>query len=497
MDAAGVKSRPNIVMIMTDQHRADFSRLAGFGLDTTPFLDSLAVAGSWFPHAYTSAPACVPARTSLLTGRYPSAHRVTQNSNENVAFFTRDLVDVLRDAGYRTVFSGKPHMYRKPEDFDSYSGPYFHTEGPERSTSDHEFDVWLESLDHGVSHEPTPFPLERQLSFRIVSDAIDLVSDRVDERPVFLWVSFPEPHNPYQVPEPYFSMFDESDVPDRVNGPEAADAKGAQWAWLRELIEEKRPGYDEEWRRYRANYCGELRLLDDQIKRLLTHLEQELDGETIIVFLSDHGDFVGEYGLQRKGVGMPECLMRIPLFFYWPGHIEAAMREQLVSIADVLPTLCEILGLKIPPGVQGRSLEPILTGHAVPADVFSSVYAERGFGGAEYGPGERPPLHFPYPGRTFDELNTVTQSGRSAMVRRGNHKLIAHSSGRAELYDLEADPTETRNLIDQHESAAVRSAMLADLVQWLLHVQDDLPLGRYSLKPAEHNWIHIKHPTKE
>ena len=316
--------KPNVVVIMTDQQRADFSRLSGFGLDTTPFLDGMAENGSYFPEAYTAAPACVPARTSLLTGRFPVAHRVTQNSNASHAFYSQDLLDVLRGAGYDLMFAGKPHMYPDADDFDSYEGPYFHTDGPERTDGDAAFDEWLAELDHSVSHEPTPFPLENQLSYRIVSSAIEQVDVRIGEQPAFLWVSFPEPHNPYQVPEPYFSMFAEADVPEREHGPEVAQAKGGHWRWLQNLIESKRPEYDGEWRRYRANYCGELRLLDDQIKRLVEHLDIALHGETLFIFLSDHGDYVGEYGLQRKGAGMPECLMRIPMFFSGSGATPAS-----------------------------------------------------------------------------------------------------------------------------------------------------------------------------
>lgn len=489
---------PNIVMVMTDQNRADFSKRSGFALDTTPFLDALAAAGAWFPTAYTSAPACVPARTSLLTGRFPSAHRVTQNSNEHAAIFAEDLLGVLKDRGYRTVFSGKPHMYAQPADFDSYAGPYFHEGGPERTRADAEFDAWLRGLDHGVSHSPTPFPLEQQLPYRIVDDAIRAVDQEQDaSRPVFLWVSFPEPHNPYQAPEPYFGMFDEAEIPQRSSGPEAAAAKGGQWSWLRDLIEQKRPGYDDEWRRYRANYCGQLRLIDDQVRRLMHELDRALAGETLFVFLSDHGDYAGDYGLQRKGVGMPECLMRIPLIFHWPGRVLPARHEEYASIVDILPTLCEIVGGEIPPGVHGRSLAPLLRGEAAPEGIFSTAYAERGFGGAEYGADERPTLHFPYEGRTFDELNTVTQSGRSAMLRRGRHKLIAHSSGRLELYDLASDPAELDNLAGLAEVAQIEAAMLAGLLQWTLRVQDDLPPGRYTAKTLEHNWVPTGNVEKE
>ncbi len=476
------------MVVMTDQHRADFSRRAGFALDTTPFLDSLAERGTNFPLAYTSAPACVPARTSLLTGRFPAAHRVTQNSTAAHAYYATDLLDVLGEAGYELLFAGKPHMHPGPEDFDAYAGPYFHTHGPRTCAEDEAFDDWLDQLDHGVSPSPTPFPLERQLAHRIVTAAIAQAGARAGDRPVFMWVSFPEPHNPYQVPEPYFSMFDEAEVPSRLHGPEVARAKGGHWRWLQELIAAKRPGYDEQWRRYRATYCGELRLLDDQVKRLVEHLEQTLDGETLFVFLSDHGDYVGEYGLQRKGAGMPECLMRIPMFFTGDGALAGQTREELVSIVDLLPTLCEMVDQPIPPGVQGRSLAPLLRGEQPPSGEFDSIYAERGYGGLTHGADDRPELHFPYEGGSFDELNAVTQSGRTVMLRLGSHKLLVHRNGDGELYDLAADPGEVHNLIDLPELAAVRTDLVWRLLQWVLRVRDDLPLGAYPPSSASHNW---------
>ncbi len=480
--------KPNVVLIMTDQQRADFSKLRGLSVDTTPFLDNLASRGTHFPTAYTATPACVPARTSLLTGRFPIAHGVTQNSTAAHARYAKDLLDVLRGAGYKLMFSGKPHMHPTPADFDSYRGPYFHTSGPEKSEADVAFDAWLEKLDHAVCHEATPFPLEQQLPYRIVNDAIEQVAEADDSRPTFLWVSFPEPHNPYQVPEPYFSLFPEPDVPERMYGPEVAKAKGGHWLWLQQLIEEKRPAYDAEWRRYRANYCGMLRLIDDQVRRLVEHLDASLDGETLYIFLSDHGDYAGEYGLQRKGAGMPECLMRIPLFFTGSGAAEGQTRSEIVSIVDVMPTLCELLEVPIPPGVQGRSLAPLLAGAPTPPNEFDSIYAERGFGGLTYGAQERPELHYPYEGPTFDELNTVTQSGRTKMIRFQNYKLLVHSTGEGELYDLENDPGEVHDLYHDRALAEVREDLISRLLQWLMRLQDELPVGAYSVKTAVHNW---------
>jgi len=482
-----VTVRPDIVMIMTDQQRAAFTAGTGFGLDTMPCIDALGEAGSRFSHAYTPFPACVPARISLFTGRFPTAHRVRQNSAAGFAHHGDDLLDVLRGQGYRLHFAGKTHFHRGPADFDSWSGPYWHTSGPERTSEQEAFDRWLDELDHGVSTEATPFPLEQQLPYRIVSDALadqDRFAD--DDRPSFTFVSFPEPHNPYQVPEPYFSLFPPEEVPDRLVGPEVIDRLPPRYRWLHRLVEEKRPGFDAQWRRYRANYCGMLRLIDDQVERLLSGLRQRLT-DPIVLFLSDHGDYVGEYGLQRKGAGMPEVLMRIPFQVSGPG-IQPQTREEPVSLVDVLPTLCELVGAPIPAGVQGRSLAPLLTGQPAPPAEFGSIYAELGFGGVRYPESARPPLHFPYQGPTFDELNSVTQSGGERMVVRDGMKLIIGDDGSRRLLDLRADPAELENRYDDPAYAGTRVRLLEDLALWMLRVADDLPEAAYRPRAVAHNW---------
>ncbi|QDP97081.1 sulfatase-like hydrolase/transferase [Microlunatus elymi] len=480
-------TRPNILLIMTDQHRVGLTRRTGCSVDTMPRLDALARQGTAFDRAYTSYPACVPARTSLLTGRFPTAHRVRQNSNAEHAFYQADLLDVLRAQGFQLHFAGKPHMHPGPDDFDSYAGPYWHTSGPQHTDDHRRFDNWLTDLDHGVADVPTPFAVEDQLPYRIATDAIAAVDDSRRDQPAFWWVSFPEPHNPYQVPEPYFSLVPEQDVPARIAGPEVIDAKGGNYRWLRELVEHKRPGYDDEWRRYRANYLGMLRLIDDQIGRLLDHLEdRHLD--TVVIFVSDHGDYFADYGLQRKGAGMSDALMRIPFQISGPGILPGQTRQELVSMVDLMPTVCELIGAEIPPGVQGRGLLPLLSGEPTPADEFDSVIGELGYGGVPYALDDHPELHFPYQGRTFDELNSVTQSGGSRMLRRGDHKLIMDLNGSGELYDLARDPGELINLFDDPAHRATRDQLSADLIRWMIRIADDLPTGNYAPKAAPHNW---------
>lgn len=479
--------RPHILLITTDQHRAGFTLGDGFLLDTMPAVDALGAAGRRLRQAYTTAPACVPARTSLLTGRWPKAHRVRQNSAENAVVRGDDLLDVLRGQGYAVHFAGKPHMYRGPDDFDSYAGSYWHDHGPAGDAEDDGFARWLAELDHGVSPVATPYPLRSQFPHRIVSAAVETV--RAIDRPSFLWASFPEPHNPYQVPEPYFSMFPEESIPAPLTGRVDALAKGGAYAWLADLQESKRPGLDKQWRRYRANYCGMLRLIDDQIARLIaSYRERGILDDTVVIVTSDHGDYTGEYGLQRKGAGTPEVLMRVPFVISGAGIAVYDDGATIFSLADLMPTLAELAGAKIPLGVQGRSLAPVLGSHEPGGPGFESVYAERGVGGLPYPADARPPLHFGYDGPSFDELNTVTQSGDTKMLRRGRWKLLYDAQGAGELYDLYADPMELTNLFADPGCSAIHAAMVEELLRWSIRLDDELPDAAYTTLRAPHNW---------
>jgi len=482
---------PNIVIIMTDQQRADFFRSEGFAWDTMPFVDELGRRGVRFRRAYTPIPVCGPARTSMFTGRFPKATRVRENSALGHVVRPDDLIDVLRSRGYSVNLAGKNHTYRKREDFD-FASLYNHRGGgrPERQSELHrEFDGWLKRIPFQLSLEPAPYPVEAHLVHRIVDDAIECLRTR-DERPFFLWLSIPEPHPPYEAPEPYYSMFSAAEAPARFAGPEGAEAKGGKWRWARRLIEEKYPRYDEVWRRYRAVYCAMIRMVDDEVRRFVSYLEESGNLEnTILIFTSDHGDYAGDYGLHRKGVSLPECLVRIPMLFVGPGiEPQEAPSDAFVSLVDIMPTLCEAIGAPVPHGVQGRSLWPLLTGGEYPKEEFRSIYAEVGVGGAPYGEAERPPLHFPYEGRAFDSLNAFTQSGKEKMVRLGDWKLVYDVMGRGELYDLSRDPGELDNLYDDPAYAAVRIKLLEEMLRWTIRAEDDLPAGDYAQKRVERNW---------
>jgi len=478
---------PDIVVVMTDQQRADLTAREGFPLDVTPFLDELARSGRWFDRAYTSSPLCCPARTSLLTGRYPTAHRVTTNPAVDLAVFGDDLFGTARSLGYATALVGKNHSWMGPDDADAFI-EFSHggqISGP-RSEAETEFDSWLDGLRHRTAHEASPFPVDLQDPVRIVGHALDWIATIPEDQPLLLWLSFPEPHNPYQVSEPYFSMFPPESLPPTETDADVLEERPFAWQYLHEIGEIGESDYADTIPRARSNYLGMMRLIDDQLRRFYDGLEQRHAARPrISVVTADHGDFVGEYGLVRKGAEIPELLARIPMVVEGDGVVAGPAGDAdpaHISITDVFPTLCEAMGVPIPAGCQGRSLLPLLAGEPYPEEEFSSAYVEQGMGGVSYQPQDVPEqlpgvfFEGPPGSPRFDELNAVTQSGRRRMVRSGRWKLFVDQQTGARLYDVAEDPLELRDRWAEPGLDEVRTSLLVQLARWQMRAEDPLPV---------------------
>jgi arylsulfatase A-like enzyme len=464
----------NVIVVMTDQQRADLCAREGFPVDTTPTVDFLAGRGCWFDRAYTTSPVCVPARVSLLTGRYPSAHGVRSNADlAQRPRYERDLFDVLRGAGYRTALLGKNHSHVTPDRVDLMVeyGHLGRTPPAVEGESGAELDRWLRGLGPRTSLEPTPFPAVDQSPHRLVDHTVDWLTS--EDTPAFAWLSIPEPHVPYQVPEPYFSTYSPDVVPAPTTGPDDIQGRSFAWQYVAELARRSGEADPEVLRRARASYLGMMRLVDDALARLVDHLERadQLE-QTLFVVCADHGDFAGDYGLMRKGPEIPEVLTRIPLVLSgWGVAASPGPSPAHVSLVDVLPTVCDLLGLKVPDGVQGRSLAHVVAGDRAAAEACDSVFAEQGTGGRtvsaeELAAAEGGPLRRARESNGLDTVNVVTQRGTRRMVRQGRWKVVVHDTGQAQLYDLADDPFELRDLAVDDEHAATLATMLELLRSW-------------------------------
>lgn len=495
------KTNPNVIIVMVDQLRVDLMQREGYPLNTMPFADQLATTGTWFNRAYTAAPASGPARVSMLTGRFPRATHVRSNHNIPDAFYDKDIFDVAHEQGYQTAMIGKNHSHLTKERV-TYWSPYNHggQNAQEKSELGAAFDKYLGTLDMYAGMEPSPYGVEAQLPYRMVDDASRWIGS-LSGKPFFMWLSIAEPHNPYQICEPYYSMFPPEDLPKMRSSAKDRKTKGAEYELLAEMMNMGHVGYERDLQRLRSIYHGMARMIDDQFARLVEELKKRgVYENTIILFIADHGDYVGEYGLMKKGVGLDDVIARIPMQWSGPGIIASARpHDAHVSMIDIFPTVCEIMDAPIPMGVQGRSLWPMLQGKAYPKPEFDSVIAEDGFGGMYYtkedGTDYREEGAVGKKGLFFDELNTWTQSGTMRMLRKGDWKLVYDMDGNGQLYNLANDPSELINQFDNKTFEAVKNDLILSLLHWDIAAEDPLPIprNRYRFKRNEHNYL-FKHP---
>lgn len=478
---------------MTDQQRADLRKKRGYALDTMPFLDTFSENAVDFECAYTPNPICMAARVSLFTGRVPEAHRVRSNHNRKDVLYVKDILDVLRENGYETALCGKNHSHRNPADFDfARTNGHLGGEGEENATeAEIEFSEFLRSTNHMEVHEPAPFDATVQFPHRNVRDSLEFIDTRDKEKPFFLWLSMAEPHNPSQVPEPYFDMFPPSELPPCLD-KSSLEGKSDRYRVLRSHWEKiLKDDIDNRIARTRSNYHGMLRLIDDELERLYVGLsERGLIDNTHIVFMSDHGDFVGEYGLLRKGADLSELLVNVSLIWQGPGIKPCTDRENMVSLIDVFPTVCDIIGADIPHGVQGKSMLPLLRGESGAEGEFDTAYSESGYGGLRWTDEDDLPLYTEGASdreyTRYDCLNTYTQCGRVRMVRKGRYKLVIDERGDCYLYDLENDKLEVNNLSDAEQYSAVKTELLAELAKKMMQYIDTLPYPHHRYRVKRH-----------
>ncbi len=465
--------QPNILFLMTD-HTSARALARGTGC-LTPHLDALAADGRKFERAYTTNAICSPARASLMTGTYPSTHGIwdcthTQRKEwialpaKRPPFFS----NLLASAGYQTGYFGKWHVEQslKLEDFGWQE--YDHTCGNAKRTPAPAPKVvvpkegYNDYLLAGVDKNPAPPPhpaFERGIDFIRRAAAGDA--------PFCCFVSSSEPHDPYIPPQAFLDRYDLDTIPlsptlrDEPDGkPEVVRRMRSVWAGLS----------DADWRRVTASYWAVISFLDSEIGRIVRVLKETGQYEnTIIVFTSDHGDMLGAHGLAAKGVGTSyEEVYNIPLILRVPGMAAGVADEStLTSHVDIGPTLVDLcLGSEMP-GAQGRSLRPVLEGRATATD-WQDAYAE-------------------FYGQRF----VYTQR----MVWHDHWKYVFSPGGIDELYDLQADPFERRNLADDPAHRDVLLAMCTRMWTKMKLIGDDslfgsqyatlrtAPIGPLSVKP--------------
>lgn len=480
-------TKPNILWICTDQQRWDTLGVTGNRHVRTPVLDKLFADAAWFSQAYCQSPVCTPSRASFLTGRYPRTTRTRQNGQDMPAdemLVTR----LLADNGYTCGLSGKLHISAanpsvapviEPRINDGYSAFHWsHHPGHYGSAQNwplNEYNLWL--LERGAEYRADPYrgsryvkvgpQAEHHQTTWCADKAINFFkAHEATERPWLFSVNFFDPHHPFDPPAEYLDRYldrlDEIELPNYRPGElddkpafQKIDHAGAYGGNAGMPYDEMS---DDDHRLVRAAYFAMCDFIDVQVGRMLEALRASGQLEnTIVIFMSDHGELLGDHGIYLKGPFFYEPSVHVPLAISWPGHIPARRIDGLVELVDIAPTLLEVAGLDIWPGLQGKSLWPLLSSterQTGVADVYCEYYNAM--------PWHREP-HLPF----------------ATMLRTETMKLVvSHGDRRGELYDLSADPDETTNLWDEPTRLAEKCDLLQRLSDRMAFTVDPLPLRR-------------------
>ena len=358
------KDRPNILWFCTDQQRFDTIAALGNEHISTPNLDRLCASGTAFTRAYCQAPICTPSRSSFLTGMYPSTIGASRNGNAYFADRFPLLPKILADEGYRCGNVGKLHLASafkgvEPRVDDGYSEFYYSHAPRDAWEEGHDYADWVKQKGGNLaelSMDSDGVPAEFHQSTWAADRSIEFAG-RKDPRPWFLSVNVYDPHPPFNPPKLYREMFPPQSLPgphfipedleqqkylesidfqSHAQHPEALDIPNPVLP-VDPAPDPDNPGGETAGERDAQTlisaYYAMIRLIDDQLGRILDALEDSGQAEnTIVVFSSDHGETLGDHGLILKGCRFYEGLVRVPLIWSWPGHIQAnAVRDDLVA----------------------------------------------------------------------------------------------------------------------------------------------------------------------
>ena len=439
-----IPPRPNIVLINVDQWRGDCLGSAGHPVVRTPYLDRLASRGVRFDRAYAAVPTCIAARASLYTG-------LTQRTHGRVGYcdgvdwdYPVTLGTEFSKGGYQTHAIGKLHVhparsrigFHEVELHDGFL--HFQRKRDRNLAGTDDYQQWLweklgpdaEDFEHGLncnSFVARPWDKAEALhpTNWVVTRANHFLRRRDPRRPFFLMLSFHRPHPPFDPPAWAFEQYLGAPMPDRPVGD-----------WIDLLHPHRDPLAPDRFfgemdrtdlHRALAGYYGHMSHIDAQINRFVETLGMYgLAENTWICFVSDHGEMIGDHHLFRKGFGY-EGSARVPLLLHAPhkaGLVAGSVSRELAELRDVLPTLLECAGLPVPESVEGRSLLP----------------AARGEGGID-----RDHLHGEH---------VILGHSLQWIVTRDRKYLWWSGSGREQLFDLESDPQETRDLARRPDRAA-------------------------------------------
>lgn len=514
-----MSDRPNFLYFMTDQHRSDGLGCYHHPVVRTPNIDALAQSGTRFEQFFVATPVCMPNRASFMTGRYPSTHGLRYNGcllSERANTF----VDVLGKSGYRTASIGKSHLqpmtdiapfsaeefatgpikeawkeddalydneqpaqydsdgrYKFPEPYYGYQHIDMVTGHGDRAGGHYQqwfrerHDNWQELLDrdnqlpHNYSCPQafrTPIPEDSYPTAFIREKAKDYLRDAQNhDEPFFSFVSFPDPHHPFNPPGKYWDMYNPDDFDlsvryeDHKNPPPPLRYAKEQYdtGELPKLAQIAFMASDQHIREAMALTAGMTTMIDDAIGEIVDVLKEtgQYDN-TVIIFNSDHGDFLGDFNLLLKGAWPKDAVTQVPMIWSDPKSRQSSVTSSLASTVDIAPTILERAGILPYYGMQGKSFIPCLEGESGPRE---SLLIEFNDGGKRLG--------FNPPARV------------RVLVRDEWHLAIYKGEEWGELYDRINDPKHLNNLWDSPDHATIKADLVLELSHELIAQMDESP----------------------
>ena len=482
------KKKPNILLIITDQQRIETLGFMGKTPCKTPHMDRIAREGISFDKAVCTSPLCLPARASIFTGKYP--HQINMLRNSDTLQEPPVLTDRLREHNYHTAYAGKWHLepggppkalrdklkelgLDKLEkggavSFDERVISKWFDKAYGYSTAD--YSEWCEEIgipdswpvsDPDVrTHRKPSMSIPKTKRQHIQPDqtfdawvtdiALGYLQERPKDQPFFVVAGYFGPHPPFLIPEPYYSMYSPDDIPKPANfGPQPNKPQANTTSYYHQLFKDHGDDW-EKWKKSMAVYWGYCTMMDDLVGKLLEELEnQNVLDDTLVIFVSDHGELLGSHGLWQKMMPYEEAL-RVPMLMRLPETINAGIRSQAnVSLIDIVPTILSVVGESAPADMVGRDLSPSFE--------TSEEFQTDAYRFSEHQP-----------------LGDWHQAVEWRLVTDNRFKYVWNQGDLDELYDLVADPSEINNLIDDPVHADELNRLQNRLFEWMLETCDPI-----------------------
>lgn len=471
-----MSNRPNVVVMLSDQLRANCVGCYGNPIIQTPHIDTLAAQGTRFSQAFCQHPQCVPSRASLLSGRYPHTNGAISNHTV-IGDHETTMGEYFRAQGYRSIAVGKLHIGENKkqaaftdtmlcegqqsdaidpeclhEDYKNWLKKNGYWQDAQKAYAIHDTEEYWHNFQANVN----PMPTEAYIDSWVGNQSVEYIQNQSHSDPFFMFIGFPNPHVPFDAPEPYASMYDPADLP--IPPTFEMDLSNKPPHHLAYKQKGRRINYDHldetRLRQAIAYYYGSISLVDDQVGKVIQALhESNFLDNTIVVFLSDHGELLGHYSMLIKSVDAYPILydvgLHVPLIIRTPQGAQNHVVDDLVELVDLCPTLLESTGLDLAPEIQGHSQHQALQGN--------------------------PPYKRDY---------IFAETGAIKTIRSQTHKLVYYpGQSYGELYNIEQDPHETQNLYEDPNNQSLRTQMVTDLLDKLIYLEGPLH-GKSAKGPA-------------